>query len=114
VNIRLRSTGSVVRRVIARRTSTLAEARFAAMSAMASRTVSFHAFASTPNWTCVPSASQRSRTCRSVSPDPTSAIDPYRCHTKLRTRPNRLACSTRAVYLLAFSRSEYAIRVTVT
>jgi hypothetical protein len=82
------------------------------MSATASRTVSFHALANTPNEVAVPSAIHPSRIRRSDKPTP--VIDPYRSHTNDRTPPNRRACSTNRPYFPAVRPREYAIRVTFT
>jgi hypothetical protein len=82
------------------------------MSATASRTVSFHALANTPNDVAVPMAIHASRICRSDTPTP--VMDPYRSHTNDRTRPNRRACSTNSPYFPALRPREYAIRVTFT
>jgi hypothetical protein len=82
------------------------------MSATASRTVSFHAFANTPNDAAVPSAIHASRIRRSDKPTP--VIDPYRSHTNDRTPPNRQACPTNSPYLPTLRSREYAIRVTFT
>src|ERR1700716_2059486 len=82
------------------------------MSATASRTVPFHAFANTPNDVAVPSAIHASRIRR---PDqPTPVIDPYRSHTNDRTPPNRRACSTNSPYFPALRSREHATRVTFT
>src|SRR3981081_3799286 len=82
------------------------------MSATASRTVPFHAFANTPHDVAVPSAIHPSRIRRSDTPTP--VIDPYRSHTNDRTRPNRRTCSTKSPYFHAFTPPEHAIRVTFT
>src|ERR1700716_4646416 len=82
------------------------------MSATASRTVAFHAFANTPNDAAVPSAIHASRIRRSDRPTP--VIDPYRSHTNDRPRPNRPACPTNSPYFPTFTPPEHATRVTFT
>src|SRR3982074_59480 len=82
------------------------------MSATASRTVSVHAFANTPNDVAVPSAIHASRNRRSDTPTP--VIDPYRSHTHDRTRPNRRTCPTNSPHFPPFTPPEHATRVTFT
>jgi hypothetical protein len=85
--------------------------RCARMSATASRTVPFPAFANTPHDVAVPSTIHASRIRRSDNP---TLIDPYRSHTHDRTRPNRRTCPTNSPHFPPFTPPEHATRVTFT